>query len=64
MSLRSYLFLASLGLALALCVAFFQQTPGYMDASYYLAGGVWLVEGEAAVVASGLAAGPLFRLDG
>lgn len=42
----AYLFLALLGLGLALVVASFQSNPGYMDASYYLAGGVWLVNGD------------------
>jgi hypothetical protein len=46
MSLRAYLLVSLLGLSLALGVAFFQSTAGYMDASYYMAGGVWLVDGD------------------
>jgi len=46
MSLRAYLLVSFLGLVLALGVAFFQSTPGYMDASYYMAGGVWLANGD------------------
>lgn len=46
MRFRSYVLLSVLGFALALGVAFFQATPGYMDASYYMAGGIWLVEGQ------------------
>jgi hypothetical protein len=46
MSLRGYLLVSILGLALALGVALFESTPGYMDASYYMAGGTWLAEGD------------------
>jgi hypothetical protein len=46
MSLRAYLSLAFLGFILALGVSFFQSTPGYMDASYYMAGGGWLAGGD------------------
>ena len=46
MRLRHYLFVSLLGLALALVVAYFQSGPGYMDASYYMAGGVWLADGD------------------
>jgi hypothetical protein len=46
MSLRDYLLVSLLGLALALLVASFQTAPGYMDASYYMDGGVWLANGE------------------
>jgi hypothetical protein len=46
MSLRAYLLVSFLGLALALGVAFFQSSPGYMDASYYMAGGFWLADGD------------------
>jgi hypothetical protein len=46
MRLRSYVLLSMLGLGLAVGVAFFQSTPGYMDASYYMAGGLWLVDGQ------------------
>jgi hypothetical protein len=46
MSLRSYILLALLGLALAVGIALFQSTPGYMDASYSMAGGVWLADGD------------------
>jgi hypothetical protein len=46
MSARGYLAVSLLGLSLAMAVAYFQSTPGYMDASYYMAGGVWLADGE------------------
>jgi hypothetical protein len=46
MNWRSYLFLAFLGLAVAVIVAAFQSAPGYMDADYYYAGGVQLAAGH------------------
>lgn len=46
MTWRTYLFLFLLGLAVALLVASFQDYPGYMDSSYYFAGGLQLVEGR------------------
>jgi len=45
MSWGRALFLSLLGLGIALVVAFFQDTPGYMDADYYYAGGVRLAQG-------------------
>jgi hypothetical protein len=41
-----YLLLGFSGLALALAVGHFQQSPGYMDADYYFAGGVQLAKGR------------------
>jgi hypothetical protein len=46
MSWKSYVLLGGLGLAMALFVASFQTFPGYMDADYYFAGGIQLVEGR------------------
>ncbi len=45
MSWGRALFLSLLGLGVALVVAAFQETPGYMDADYYFAGGVRLAQG-------------------
>lgn len=41
-----YLLLGGLGLAFTLCLAIWQTVPGYMDADYYFAGGIQLVEGK------------------
>ena len=46
MTWRNYLLLAVLGLAVAALVAAFQPAPGYMDADYYYAGGLQLVNGH------------------
>jgi hypothetical protein len=46
MTWRTYLFLFLLGLAVALLVASFQDYPGYMDSSYYFAGGLQLADGK------------------
>jgi hypothetical protein len=46
MSWRHYLVLGLLGLAATGAVAAFQRVPGYMDADYYYAGGLQLVEGR------------------
>jgi hypothetical protein len=46
MSARGYLTVSLLGLGLVIVVASCQSAPGYMDASYYMAGGVWLADGE------------------
>ena len=46
MTWRHYLLLALLGLAVVTLVAAFQPSPGYMDANYYYAGGVQLVNGH------------------
>lgn len=46
MSWREYLALAVLGLLMLLVVAYFQTTPGYMDAEYYFSGGRSLNAGE------------------
>jgi len=43
--LRHYLLLALLGICVTAPVAILQQTPGYMDAEYYYAGGLRLVNG-------------------
>ncbi len=43
---RQYLLLALLGLVAAAFVAAFQPSPGYMDADYYDAGGLQLVQGH------------------
>jgi hypothetical protein len=45
MTWRQYLLLALLGLAVATSVALVQPSPGYMDADYYYAGGIQLVNG-------------------
>jgi hypothetical protein len=42
---RYFVFLFFLGLAANLVVAFFQRSPGYMDADYYYAGGTRLAQG-------------------
>ncbi|MFQ5616570.1 MAG: hypothetical protein ACE5GO_08940, partial [Anaerolineales bacterium] len=46
MTRRRYLLLFLLGLGVAVFVASFQTTPGYMDADYYLMGGLQLARGE------------------
>jgi hypothetical protein len=46
MTWRWYLLLALLGFATATIVAAFQPSPGYMDADYYYAGGLQLVNGH------------------
>lgn len=46
MTWRQYLLLFLLGLAMVLLVAALQDTPGYMDADYYYAGGLQLVNGH------------------
>ena len=46
MTLRHYLLLALLGLALLSLVSAFQSAPGYMDADYYYAGGLQLARGH------------------
>lgn len=46
MTWRQYLLLALLGLAAVTLVAAFQPSPGYMDADYYYAGGLQLVNGR------------------
>lgn len=46
MKRRDYLLLALLALVATSIVAFFQTVPGYMDADYYFAGGLRLVEGH------------------
>ena len=46
MNWRLYLLLALLGLAAVTIVAVFQPSPGYMDADYYYAGGLQLVNGH------------------
>ena len=45
MSRRDYFLLGLFGFALVLIVSFFQTSPGYMDADYYLAGGISLSKG-------------------
>ncbi|NPV76886.1 MAG: hypothetical protein HPY59_10995 [Anaerolineae bacterium] len=45
MSRRSYSFLFIAGIVLHLSIALLQTTPGYMDADYYFAGGLQLVNG-------------------
>jgi hypothetical protein len=42
----SLLILYLLGLSVAVGVAFLQNSPGYMDADYYMAGGLRLVQGH------------------
>lgn len=46
--MRWYLFviLGVLGLVIPVTVAYFQPSPGYMDADYYFAGGVRLADGD------------------
>jgi len=46
MKLRELIFLLILGLFFNLGVAWFQAAPGYMDADYYFAGGLRLVQGH------------------
>ena len=46
MNRRNYLLLFILGSLVASSVAFFQHTPGYMDADYYYAGGISLAKKE------------------
>ena len=46
MTWRQYLLLALLGLAAVTFVAALQPSPGYMDADYYYAGGLQLVNGH------------------
>ncbi len=46
MKWRSYALLALIGLIAPIAVTFFQSSPGYMDADYYMAGGLRLVEGH------------------
>ena len=46
MTWRWYLLLALLGLAVVALVAALQPSPGYMDADYYYAGGLQLVNGH------------------
>ncbi len=46
MTWRLSLLLAGLGLVIAMLVAAFQNTPGYMDADYYYAGGRQLATGH------------------
>lgn len=46
MNWRLYLLLALLGLTIVAVVASLQDSPGYMDADYYFAGGMQLVAGH------------------
>ncbi|GAB4502237.1 MAG: hypothetical protein Fur0035_17850 [Anaerolineales bacterium] len=46
MTRAEWAFLFALGLGVALGIAFFQHSPGYMDADYYLAGAVRLAQGR------------------
>ena len=46
MSFKALLILFLCGLAVAVATAWFQSTPGYMDADYYYAAAVQLVEGK------------------
>ena len=46
MSWRFYLLFAILGLLVVSSVAYFQASPGYMDADYYFAGGMRLAQGK------------------
>jgi hypothetical protein len=43
---RDYVWLAFLGICLALVTAWFQKAPGYMDADYYYANGIQLASGK------------------
>lgn len=45
-SWRDYIFLAFLGLIMAVLTGNFQKSPGYMDADYYFAGGLQLATGK------------------
>ena len=46
MSWRFYLLFGLIGLVPLALMAFFQTSPGYMDADYYYAGGLRLAEGK------------------
>jgi hypothetical protein len=46
MTRKTYFLLFLAGLILPTFFAFFQPTPGYLDAAYYYAGGIQLVEGR------------------
>ncbi len=46
MSRKNYLFLFILGLIVQLAVARFEKVPGYLDADYYMAGGMQLAQGR------------------
>ena len=46
MKLRTFSLLFVFGLAVATLVSFFQNSPGYMDADYYMAGGQRLADGH------------------
>ena len=46
MNFWRYIFLFLLGFGVAYSVAAYQNSPGYMDADYYFAGGLRLAEGE------------------
>jgi hypothetical protein len=46
MKRRELFALFALGLLFNICLAWFQQAPGYMDADYYYAGGLRLVQGH------------------
>lgn len=46
MKRAEWIFLFAVGLLVALGVAFFQHSPGYMDADYYLAGAMRLAQGH------------------
>ncbi len=46
MTWRFYLLLFLLGLAVSSTIASFQDYPGYMDADYYFAGGLQLIQGK------------------
>ncbi len=46
MKLRELIFLFMVGLIFNSCLAWFQLAPGYMDADYYFAGGLRLVQGQ------------------
>jgi hypothetical protein len=46
MTWRQYILLALLGLAAVTFIAALQPSPGYMDADYYYAGGLQLVNGQ------------------
>ena len=46
MSLRTYLILFLLGLAVPVIIAQFQTMPGYLDSDYYYAGGIQIATGK------------------
>ena len=46
MKFINHLFLFVLGMGVVLLVSLFQDSPGYMDADYYYAGGLRLAQGE------------------